>query len=218
MRAFYARVMLARTCDRNSKSTGPSSAARRYGFFLARPRFAASRAHTAASNKLRIQSRIYEKSSSTRAADAGKLQDAAQRVQVGLAHRHAAFARPVHDFRAHRRGLQTVAGWLARCDCSRTRARSNHFSCNHMMMGAGRQRHPAWRTRSPSRQGAASLLHGSAIVINNATIVHPDIRATNGVIHAIDARAGAAQSHPRRGGVERRAHFEKPPAGGRAQA
>ncbi|HEU5136043.1 MAG TPA: fasciclin domain-containing protein [Steroidobacteraceae bacterium] len=61
------------------------------------------------------------------------------------------------------------------------------FLCNHMMTGvkAANDILPGELKPMEGRPLRASM-HGSAILINKATIVQSDIRATNGVIHAID--------------------------------
>ena len=61
------------------------------------------------------------------------------------------------------------------------------FLCNHIMAGvkAANDILPGELKPMEGRPLRASL-HGSAIHINGATIVQSDIRATNGVIHAID--------------------------------
>jgi uncharacterized surface protein with fasciclin (FAS1) repeats len=61
------------------------------------------------------------------------------------------------------------------------------FLCNHMMVGvkAANDILPGELKPMEGRTLRASL-HGSAVHINGATIVQSDIRATNGIIHAID--------------------------------
>ena len=87
------------------------------------------------------------------AVDAGNFKSLLQRVQVGLAHRHAAFAGPVHQLRAHGCRLQTPARRVRSMRCSRTRARSRRFCAI-----------TSWRAPKPptrdSRAGSAS--RGSA--------------------------------------------------------
>ena len=62
------------------------------------------------------------------------------------------------------------------------------FLCNHIMKGlvAANDILPGELKPLEGRTLRASL-DGSRININGATIVAPDMRATNGVIHAIDA-------------------------------
>jgi uncharacterized surface protein with fasciclin (FAS1) repeats len=61
------------------------------------------------------------------------------------------------------------------------------FICNHMMVGVKAANDILPGDLKPMEGKALrATLHGSAIHINGATIVQSDIRATNGVIHAID--------------------------------
>ncbi len=62
------------------------------------------------------------------------------------------------------------------------------FLCNHMMRGvkAANDILPGELEPLEGKKLRASL-DGSAVLINGAQIVQSDIRATNGVIHAIDA-------------------------------
>ena len=61
------------------------------------------------------------------------------------------------------------------------------FLCNHMMRGAKAANDilPGELTPLEGKTLRASL-DGSKVLINGAQIVQSDIRATNGVIHAID--------------------------------
>lgn len=61
------------------------------------------------------------------------------------------------------------------------------FLCNHMMRGvkAANDILPGELEPFEGRKLRASL-NGSAVIINGAQIVQSDIRANNGVIHAID--------------------------------
>ena len=61
------------------------------------------------------------------------------------------------------------------------------FLCNHMMVGvkAANDILPGELTPLEGKTLRATL-DGSAVLINGAQIVKSDIRATNGVIHAID--------------------------------
>lgn len=61
------------------------------------------------------------------------------------------------------------------------------FLCNHIMSGvkAANDILPGELKPLEGKTLRASL-HGSAVHINGATIVQADIRATNGVLHAID--------------------------------
>ena len=61
------------------------------------------------------------------------------------------------------------------------------FLCNHMMAGvkAANDILPGELKPMEGKALRASL-HGSAVHINGATIVQSDIRATNGIMHAID--------------------------------
>jgi uncharacterized surface protein with fasciclin (FAS1) repeats len=61
------------------------------------------------------------------------------------------------------------------------------FLCNHIMNGvkAANDILPGELKPMEGRPLRATL-HGSAIHINGATIIESDIRATNGIIHAID--------------------------------
>ena len=76
------------------------------------------------------------------------------------------------------------------------------FLCNHMMSGvkAANDILPGELKPMEGKSLRASL-HGSAVHINGATIVQSDIRATNGVIHAIDDVLVPLNPDPGRGSL-----------------
>ena len=61
------------------------------------------------------------------------------------------------------------------------------FICNHIMSGVKAANDILPGELKPLEgETLRASLHGSVVHINGATIVQPDIRASNGVIHAID--------------------------------